>query len=66
LQEGLQKGMQKSMRRALVDILELRGFTVTTEHRARVDACDELETLERWYAKARTQATHVSLERLFE
>jgi hypothetical protein len=52
------------LRRALVDVLELRGFVVTPGFRARVDACDELDTLERWYATARTMPASASLEQV--
>ncbi|KIG11502.1 hypothetical protein DB30_04153 [Enhygromyxa salina] len=54
------------LRRVLVDILELRGFTVTADHRARIQSCDSLETLEGWYTKARSLPAHASVELLFD
>jgi hypothetical protein len=54
------------LRRALVDVLEARGFVVSAEQRARVQACEDNDILDRWYAKARTLATTTSLDLLFE
>jgi hypothetical protein len=63
---GEQSGQLQVLRRALVDVLELRGFVVTPKHRTQIHACDDLEVLERWYAKARTLATTAWLGQLFE
>jgi hypothetical protein len=65
-QEGQRSGQIQVLRRALVDVLELRGFVVPLETRTRIDACDELRILERWYAKARTLPSAASVEQLFD
>jgi hypothetical protein len=57
LAQGLEQGRQQGLevlRRALLDVLELRGFTLTTAVRARIEGCEQFDTLERWYANART------------
>jgi len=51
--EGLAKG-SASMARALLAILGARGITVSTEARARIDACKDNATLERWIVRAAT------------
>jgi flagellar biosynthesis/type III secretory pathway protein FliH len=63
---GARSGQIQVLRRALIDVLELRGFVVTADHRAQIHACDELTILERGYAKARTLAKTASLEQLFD
>jgi hypothetical protein len=65
-ERAIRKGRREVLQRALVDVLELRGFTVSAEHRARVQSCEDLEALERWYAKARTLPTTAPLDQLFE
>jgi hypothetical protein len=65
-ESGARSGQIQVLRRALIDVLELRGFVVTADHRAQIHACDELTILERAYAKARTLATTASLEQLFD
>ncbi|WP_146157495.1 hypothetical protein [Enhygromyxa salina] len=66
VQEGREHGQIQLLHRTIVDILELRGFTVTAAHRARVESCEDLEALERWYAAARTLPTDAALDQLFE
>lgn len=51
--EGLEQGRVQVLRRALLDVLELRGFTLTEAARARIEGCEQFDTLERWYANAR-------------
>jgi flagellar biosynthesis/type III secretory pathway protein FliH len=63
---GARSGQMQVLRRALIDVLELRGFVVTADHRAQIHACEELTILERAYAKARTLATTASFEQLFD
>ena len=65
-QLGLQEGQKVVLRCALLDMLEARGFTVSPQQHARVQACDDLATLERWYASARTLAAGASPDPLFE
>jgi rRNA-processing protein FCF1 len=52
LEQGRQQGLQ-ALQRALVDVLELRGFALSAASRARIEACEQFEMLERWYARAR-------------
>lgn len=52
------------LRRALIDVLELRGFALTAALRRRIDSCTSLETLERWYERAKAAAANQSLREL--
>ncbi|PRP91462.1 hypothetical protein ENSA5_55790 [Enhygromyxa salina] len=65
-QEGLHIGQLLTLRRALVDILEIRGFAVSVGLRERIETCGDLETLERWYAGARSLAVDAPLDQLFD
>jgi hypothetical protein len=62
---GREAGRQEVMRDTIIDVLELRGFALTKQQRARIQTCEDTKTLERWYAKARTLATGSSLVLLF-
>jgi hypothetical protein len=42
------KARRADARKYLLRILERRGIALDTAQRARIDACDDLETLERW------------------
>jgi hypothetical protein len=59
--EGLAKGVAEglamgiaSLARALLAVLGARGITVSPEARARIDACKDNATLERWIVHAAT------------
>ena len=52
------------LRRTVIDMLELRGFVLTTQQRERIESCESIETLERWYAAAKTAAANHSVEQL--
>jgi hypothetical protein len=52
------------LRRSVVQVLELRGFTLTDPQRKRIAACDSLETLQRWDAAAKTAATTQPVDEL--
>jgi hypothetical protein len=54
LEQGLEQGRVQTLRAVLVDVLQLRGFEPSAEHRGAIDACGQLDVLERWYAAART------------
>jgi hypothetical protein len=62
LEQGLEQGRKELLRGVLVDVLALRGLTLTPPQRERIEACDSLETLQRWYAAAKTA---VSVDELF-
>jgi hypothetical protein len=69
LEQGRQQGQQQAvqvLRRALLDVLELRGFTVTAACRARIEGCEQFDTLERWYADARVADPSTPLSNLLE
>jgi hypothetical protein len=38
----------------VLDLLEVRGFEVTAAARERVESCESVELLERWYAAAKS------------
>ncbi|PRP99365.1 hypothetical protein ENSA5_28740 [Enhygromyxa salina] len=65
-EEGLHIGQIVTLRRAVVDILGLRGFAVSGGQRERIETCSDLETLERWYDRARALAVDGTLEQLFD
>ena len=49
---GLEKGELKATRAALRRILTRRGIELRPEDSARIDACADLATLERWLEEA--------------
>lgn len=51
--EGEARGQAKARAEALIDILELRGFSIDEARRASILACSNLAELERWYARAK-------------
>jgi hypothetical protein len=46
--QGLREGQLQGLREALVRLIARAGFTLLDEERARIEACSEPETLERW------------------
>lgn len=66
-QEGLEQGLEQArrvLRRSIVDMLEFRGLALTQEQRERVESCESMGSLERWYAAARASAT-VDVDKMF-
>lgn len=66
--EGLEQGRQEArqearqlLRRVLLDVLELRGFTLTAAARARIEDCEQFDTLQHWYANARAMSPSTPL-----
>ena len=63
---GLAKGMRRALRRFILDLLELRGVTVTAAQREQVETCESLETLERWYAAVKAATTAQTVDELLD
>jgi hypothetical protein len=61
---GMEAGHRRSLRRFIFDLLELRGLAVTPAQRERIESCESLETLERWYAAVKAAAANQSVEEL--
>ena len=59
---GIAKGHKAGKIAALVAVLTARGFSVTEEVRARIDACEDEAILDRWITRATTAS---SLEAVF-
>lgn len=60
--EGEAKGIAKGIAAAILAVLEARGLAVPVEARARIEACKDLTTLDRWIARA---ANAASVEEVF-
>lgn len=56
-QQGLQQGREAEARRALRRVLARRGLAVSPAQDARIEACADLATLERWLDQAVTSAS---------
>ena len=50
------KGEIAGLRVALVSVLAARGLALTEPHRARLDACEALDTLTLWMTRAAVAA----------
>jgi hypothetical protein len=48
LDEGVKAGKVGEARRSVLRVLMRRGLAVSAEQQARVETCDDLDTLERW------------------
>ena len=59
IEEGIEKGRLTATRGSLRRVLERRGLTPGPDDEARIDACMDLATLERWLDQAVT-ATSIS------
>jgi len=59
---GLAEGEARGKIAALLAVLTARGLSVTEVARARIGACEDAATLDRWIARA---ATASSLEDVF-
>ncbi|MEV3870913.1 hypothetical protein [Streptomyces sp. NPDC049906] len=57
IEETYLKGKGEGRAEALVDVLEMRGLTVTDEARERITGTTDAETLTAWLAKALTATT---------
>lgn len=67
LEEGREAGREElraELRQHVVDVLELRGFALTPEHRERIGSCGSVELLQRWYAAARSAAANQLVDEL--
>lgn len=53
-EEGREEGLLREARRALDLVLGARGITLSDVGRARVEACEDVATIERWLARAVT------------
>lgn len=62
--EGREEGRREQLRRTVVDILELRGFTLTQAQRERIGSCESVQTLERWYEAGKLAAANQSVDQL--
>lgn len=63
---GLAEGVRRSLQRFILDVLELRGLTVTRAQRERVESCESLETLERWYEAVKAASANQTVEQLLD
>jgi hypothetical protein len=50
--EGKAEGAVEGKAQALLTVLDARGFLVPAAERARIRACTDLTTLDRWIAQA--------------
>jgi hypothetical protein len=57
LEEGRADARRELLRRVIVDVLELRGVEVPPAARDRIQSCESLDLLERWYVAAKSAAT---------
>jgi len=56
--EGLREGrLQGAMQLAIRRILQQRGLTLSPQDEARLEGCEDLDTLERWFSQALTAAS---------
>ncbi|MFT3776044.1 MAG: hypothetical protein QM820_62665 [Minicystis sp.] len=55
--EGFAEGFARGLARAILALLAARGLSVSPEARARIEACKDAATLERWIAGAATAAS---------
>ena len=58
------QAQRELLHRTILDVLELRGLPVTQATQERIESCDELETLERWYAAVKSAAANQPVEQL--
>lgn len=48
IEEGRAEGRVEEARKSLRGVLDARGLVLTTDDQGRIDACDVMDTLERW------------------
>ena len=51
------EGRQEGLARAVLTLLEARGFAVADTTRVRIEQCSDLQKLEQWLCRAPTAAT---------
>ena len=56
-EEGREEGRQEGLARAVLRLLEARGFAVADTTRVRIEQCSDLQKLEQWLCRAPTVAT---------
>ena len=54
---GVAKGKLEEAHKNLRRVLQVRGLGLSADEEARVNACDVLDTLERWLDQAAVAAT---------
>ena len=52
IEKGVEQGMEKGLRNAIVSVLCVRNFEVGPQHLAKIEACSDRDTLQRWHARA--------------
>jgi predicted transposase/invertase (TIGR01784 family) len=60
VQEGVQQGEQRgarALRTVLQEMLRQRGWALSPGEQARLDSCEDLDTLQRWLVQALTATT---------
>ncbi|MFL1382145.1 hypothetical protein, partial [Nocardiopsis protaetiae] len=50
--EGREEGREEAAANSVLRILNKRGLTVSDDVRARIESCDDLDTLYSWVDKA--------------
>ena len=60
-EEGREEGRVEGARHALTSVLRARGITLSDAGRARVEACNDITTMDRWVARAVTISREVDL-----
>jgi hypothetical protein len=61
LRKANEEGRVEGARQALALVLEARGIALSEAGRARVDACSDIATLDRWVARAATVSSETEL-----
>jgi hypothetical protein len=56
-EELIEEGRVQEARRSLRGVLDARGFALTADDQARIDACDGTDALERWLKQAVVAST---------
>lgn len=52
LEQGLEQGRREGRREVLLSVLEARGLDIDPHTRARIESCDDLDTLRTWARRA--------------
>ena len=52
IEEGREEGRVEEARRSLRGVLDARGLVLAADDQARIDVCDDTNTLERWLKQA--------------
>jgi Putative restriction endonuclease len=59
--QGLQDGLAKGRRDALRMLAKVAGIALSSDDEARIDACNDVATLDRWIANGRSATTAAEL-----